>query len=100
MTTTTPLPSEAPAGSSALAVAAERDGAEPGLTGRLTALESLVTLGTDRLEPALLDTGQSLLDRAGQRMRLSGEHTVVTLAGGTGSGKSSLFNAVCGLDLS
>jgi GTP-binding protein EngB required for normal cell division len=99
MTTTSAL-SEAAEGSSALAVAAELDGAEPGLTSRLSALEALVTLGGGRLEPTLLDTGQSLLDRAGQRMVLSGEHTVVTLAGGTGSGKSSLFNAVCGLDLS
>ena len=38
--------------------------------------------------------------RAGERLRLSGEHTVVALAGSTGSGKSSLFNALAGADLS
>ena len=33
-------------------------------------------------------------------MRLSSSHTVVVLAGGTGSGKSSLFNRLAGADLS
>ena len=47
-----------------------------------------------------MDDAGALLTRAGERLRLSGEHTVVALAGGTGSGKSSLFNAVCGTGLS
>jgi GTP-binding protein EngB required for normal cell division len=72
----------------------------PALVARLDGLERLVTGGADRVDPALLDDAHGLLDRAGQRLRLSGDHTVVTLAGGTGSGKSSLFNAICGLDLS
>lgn len=71
-----------------------------GLSARLTALDGVVELGTGRLNQRQLDEAAVLLDRAGERMRLSGEHTVITLAGGTGSGKSSLFNAVCGLDLS
>src|SRR5262249_15920645 len=37
---------------------------------------------------------------AGDRMRLSSTHTVVALAGGTGSGKSSLFNKIAGADFS
>jgi GTP-binding protein EngB required for normal cell division len=41
-----------------------------------------------------------LLDRAGERLRLSDQHTVVALAGGTGSGKSSLFNRLAGANLS
>ncbi|MBX6766838.1 MAG: ABC transporter, partial [Actinomadura rubrobrunea] len=81
------------------AAGAARDAASP-LTERLDRLESLVRLGTGRLDQRLLDEARQLLDRAGQRLRLSGEHTVVTLAGGTGSGKSSLFNAICGLELS
>lgn len=72
----------------------------PGLRTRLDALDRITTAGSGRLDPALLDDAAVLLDRAGQRLRLSGEHTVVTLAGGTGSGKSSLFNAMCGLELS
>ncbi|MEV4254504.1 ABC transporter [Spirillospora sp. NPDC049652] len=72
----------------------------PGLTARLDALDRITTAGAGRLDAALLDDAAVLLDRAGQRLRLSGDHTVVTLAGGTGSGKSSLFNALCGLELS
>ncbi|TDC86615.1 ABC transporter [Actinomadura sp. 7K507] len=72
----------------------------PGLTERLNGLDRLVHAGIGRLDQPVLDDAVALLDRAGQRLRLSGEHTVVTLAGGTGSGKSSLFNAICGLELS
>ncbi|MBW8484202.1 ABC transporter [Actinomadura parmotrematis] len=70
------------------------------VTGRLDALDDMLRLGGGRLDPRLLDEAGALLDRAGERLRLSGEHTVVTLAGGTGSGKSTLFNAICGLELS
>ena len=35
----------------------------------------------------------------GQRNALAGDHTVVALAGATGSGKSSLFNALAGQEL-
>jgi energy-coupling factor transporter ATP-binding protein EcfA2 len=41
-----------------------------------------------------------LSERAGARLRLSGEHTVVALAGATGGGKSSLFNALGRIQLS
>ena len=41
----------------------------------------------------------AVVERAGARLRLSGEHTVVALAGATGSGKSSTFNALTGLEL-
>ncbi|MFF4414654.1 GTP-binding protein [Streptosporangium sp. NPDC001559] len=71
-----------------------------GLGGRLAALSRIVELGPGRVDPKLLtDSGQLLL-RAGDRLKLSSEHTVVALAGGTGSGKSTLFNAVSGLELS
>jgi GTP-binding protein EngB required for normal cell division len=75
-------------------------GAAPGLPSRLAALESLVELGRGRVDAELLDDTGVLLNRAGQRLMLSADHSVVALAGGTGSGKSSLFNAVCGLELS
>jgi GTP-binding protein EngB required for normal cell division len=74
--------------------------AAPELAGRLEALGRLVSLGTGRLDPDLMDEAGAVLARSGDRLALSAEHTVVTLAGGTGSGKSSLFNAICGLELS
>ncbi|SNT15520.1 50S ribosome-binding GTPase [Streptosporangium subroseum] len=71
-----------------------------GLGGRLAALARIVELGPGKVEPKLLtDSGQLLL-RAGDRLKLSSDHTVVALAGGTGSGKSTLFNSISGLELS
>ena len=80
-------------------------GARGGLAGRLTALARLIQIGaaragTDGFDPGLLGAAEDLLARAGERLRLSAEHTVVALAGGTGSGKSSLFNALAGANLS
>ncbi|MFC5746974.1 ABC transporter [Actinomadura rugatobispora] len=105
--TTSAIPANAPGPSGASGrpapPAAPEAAAEPGPGGvatRLDSLERLVRYGTGRLDRDLIDDAGKLLDRAGQRLRLSGDHTVVTLAGGTGSGKSSLFNAVCGLELS
>ncbi|HEY3733819.1 MAG TPA: ABC transporter [Streptosporangiaceae bacterium] len=77
----------------------------PTLPGRLTALARLVQIGSPRSGPEgisqeLLEDAVDLLGRAGERLRLSGAHTVVTLAGGTGSGKSSLFNVLAGADFS
>lgn len=111
--TTSAIPANSPTGTGGVPVAGAgangssagaRDGAvvpaAPTLSDRLDGLERLVRNGTGRLDRPLLDEAAVLLDRAGQRLRLSGEHTVVTLAGGTGSGKSSLFNGICGLELS
>jgi len=76
----------------------------PGLSTRLTALARLVQIGESRtvegFSEDLLENAEQLLDRAGERLRLSAGHTVVALAGGTGSGKSSLFNKLASADLS
>ncbi|MFH8679840.1 YfjP family GTPase [Streptomyces lydicus] len=48
----------------------------------------------------MLETAGRVLEVADERYRLSGEHTVVALAGATGSGKSSLFNALAGANRS
>ncbi|HET7328270.1 MAG TPA: GTPase [Nocardioidaceae bacterium] len=69
------------------------------LASKAEGLQRAVTAARGRLDQALVDETQAVLDRAGQRLRLSAEHTVVALAGATGSGKSSLFNAIVGLDL-
>jgi energy-coupling factor transporter ATP-binding protein EcfA2 len=85
------------------------------LSPRLDALAELIRIGrareaqgtqaADGLEDAgfsksLLDDAEAVLKRAGERLRLSSNHTVVALAGGTGSGKSTLFNALSGATFS
>ena len=67
---------------------------------RLDALDRLIAAADGRVEPARLREARELSARAGERLRLSADHTVVALAGATGSGKSSLFNAISGLELS
>ncbi|WP_353942625.1 YfjP family GTPase [Streptomyces sp. HUAS MG91] len=70
------------------------------LKERLDALRELVGLSRTRLEgPTLAEAGR-VLDEAAARRRLSARHTVVAVAGATGSGKSTLFNALAGVPLS
>jgi GTP-binding protein EngB required for normal cell division len=69
------------------------------VTGRVDGLERAVEAAEGRLPEELVAPARTVLERAGQRLRLSADHTVVALAGATGSGKSSLFNALCDLDL-
>ncbi|MDH6182312.1 GTP-binding protein EngB required for normal cell division [Microbacteriaceae bacterium SG_E_30_P1] len=66
------------------------------LDARLAALRELRALGDGRLQPELMKSLDALLDRAESRRSLSGDHTVVGLFGATGSGKSSLINALVG----
>ncbi len=76
------------------------------LSARLTALTRLIqiasarTAGGEGFSEELLRDAQELEERAGERLRLSAGHTVVALAGGTGSGKSALFNQLAGHDFS
>ncbi|MGW1161766.1 GTP-binding protein [Streptomyces sp. NPDC002513] len=70
------------------------------LRSRLDALRELVALSRTRLDGGTLAEAGRVLDEAATRRRLSGEHTVVALAGATGSGKSTLFNALAGVNLS
>jgi GTP-binding protein EngB required for normal cell division len=52
------------------------------------------------IDPEVLPAAGDLADRAIARLRFSGGHTVVALAGATGGGKSSLFNALARMQLS
>jgi GTP-binding protein EngB required for normal cell division len=72
------------------------------LSRRLDALAGLVRIGRthDGFSAELLDASEAVLRRAGERLRLSGNHTVAAVAGGTGSGKSALFNALAGANFS
>src|SRR5512139_2702801 len=69
------------------------------LADRLDGLATAVQASRGRLDDAVVDPAQEVAERAASRLRLSAEHTVVALAGATGSGKSSTFNALTGLDL-
>ena len=71
------------------------------LPARLASLTELTHIAADRagsdgFSQELVTDAEALLRRSGERMRMSASHTVVALAGGTGSGKSSLFNALAG----
>jgi predicted GTPase len=70
------------------------------LPAMLAGLDEAVEALDGRAAAALLDRARTVSTRAGERLRLSGEHTVVALAGSTGSGKSSLFNVLSGADIS
>ena len=72
---------------------------ELSLTDRLAALREAVELAEDRLEVPEVGRARALLGKAGAREAL-GDATVVALAGATGSGKSTLFNALVGADVS
>jgi GTP-binding protein EngB required for normal cell division len=75
-----------------------------GLSARLTALTRLIQIAAARtgsgFPETLVQDAEELVERAGERLRLSAGHTVVALAGGTGSGKSSIFNHLGGADFS
>jgi GTP-binding protein EngB required for normal cell division len=66
---------------------------------RVQALDDAAQAARGRLDDALLDRADQVADRAAGRLRLSADHTVVALGGSTGSGKSSTFNALVGLEL-
>jgi GTP-binding protein EngB required for normal cell division len=70
------------------------------LTDRLAALDRALGLAGERFGDAETAPAEALLEHARQRLGRSPLHTVVALAGGTGSGKSSLFNALVGAALS
>ncbi|MFF0503968.1 GTPase [Streptomyces fimicarius] len=70
------------------------------LPTRLDALRELVGLSRARLDRDTLAEAGRVLDEAAARQRLSSRHTVIAIAGATGSGKSTLFNALAGAPIS
>ncbi|MDR6435999.1 GTP-binding protein EngB required for normal cell division [Paenarthrobacter nicotinovorans] len=69
------------------------------LQRRLEALNTARELAEGVLPDENLQSVYEVLERATSRRSLSAGHTVVGFFGATGSGKSSLFNAVSGSDL-
>ncbi|WP_108719538.1 GTPase family protein [Miniimonas sp. S16] len=69
------------------------------LASRTRALASAIEAAEGRLPEPLLERARGVLARASERAELSSEHTVVALAGATGAGKSSVFNALVGSEV-
>ncbi|WP_029138326.1 GTPase [Nakamurella lactea] len=68
----------------------------PDLAARVTALQQVLQVGGPRLGEVSARRADELIGKLSQRLTLAGDNTVAALAGATGSGKSSLFNAICG----
>ena len=66
------------------------------LSAAATALAAAVDAGGSELPLAERDRADAVVAKVAERTALVGGHTVVALAGATGSGKSSLFNALVG----
>jgi GTPase Era involved in 16S rRNA processing len=67
-----------------------------GLERRAAGLSAALEVGGDRLDPRAAAQARQVVERVGERTSIVGSHTVVALAGATGSGKSSLFNMLVG----
>lgn len=65
----------------------------------VASLKEAISYGEGRVpETVLLDVAETL-ERLSQRRELSTEHTVIGFFGATGSGKSTLFNAIAGQNI-
>ncbi|MDQ2796007.1 MAG: 50S ribosome-binding GTPase [Actinomycetota bacterium] len=66
------------------------------VAGQARALRAAIEAGGDQLDRGEVVRAGLTIEKVEQRSALAGDHTVVALAGATGSGKSSIFNAVAG----
>lgn len=71
-----------------------RDGDD--LTTRAQTLDEALLVGGGHLDPAAVTAARATVDKMTGRLSFGGAHTVVALAGATGGGKSSVFNALVG----
>ncbi len=76
-----------------------RSSAGPDLATRAEGLEQALAVGGDRLDQKASTYARAVIDRTGERLRLGPHYTIVALVGATGSGKSTLFNALAGMEL-
>ena len=67
---------------------------------RVQALESALDAGREWLSPEIVERGEHVVLRARTRLSHSIGHTVVALGGSTGSGKSTILNALAGAEIS
>ena len=69
------------------------------LAHRVRSLGEAVEAAQGRSDATVVARAAGVVERAGERVAFSGGYTVIAFAGATGSGKSSLFNAVSGTEL-
>ena len=69
------------------------------LADRSRALTRALEEGNGQLDAGQRAAGHEVIEKVRARTSLRGGHTVVALAGATGSGKSSLFNVLVGADV-
>lgn len=67
--------------------------------GRVAALSAALDSGGPWLPPEVVRQARDRMEHVGHRLDLGTERTVVALVGATGSGKSSLFNAIARMDI-
>ena len=64
------------------------------LGAQAAALRAALEAGGDRLDAGDRRVAKGIVNKVDERTAIAGAHTVVALAGATGSGKSSLFNVL------
>ena len=69
------------------------------LDRRLAALAEAVLVADGRLDADVVEGARRVTEKAGARLGLGLESTVVALVGPTGAGKSLLFNTLSGTEL-
>ena len=72
----------------------------PTIAERLDAVDEALDLSSAHLDPNRVAAGRETVAKARSRVGHGTGHTVIALAGSTGVGKSSLFNALVGDDVS
>lgn len=69
------------------------------LKQRVDRLRASMDWASEAIDPSVRDEVLAAIVRSDERLSLGVDHTIVALAGGTGGGKSSLFNALVGENL-
>ena len=71
----------------------------PNVADKVRALSDAADLASGRSDDDVVAEARRIVNQTDRRLAFSGDITVIALAGATGSGKSSLFNAVSGTKL-
>src|SRR3954454_16129850 len=69
------------------------------IVDRIDGLDEAARAARGRLPDALVGEAAAVVERAGGRLRLCGDHTVGALAGATGSGEATMFTSLTVADL-